>query len=293
MYLDDNALITEMLTKSRAMQRDDPMSREVELALVAAAQNGCEKSMTRLVEYHSLFVMSVALQHRKHYEIEDCFVAGLAGLVVAVGKFDASQGAGLLSYARWWISQRIRYEIYNNFNPIRFPIHAVGAVFEFRKNGCAPMPDMDKARRTKTQRRISEATMRSIFDASRPVWSLDQPLHSSGDDGDEILLVDTMTAPDDETAEASSDIGYLNRVMAEVLTERERFVIVQYVAEGRTLDDIGIEVGVTRERIRQIKNKALEKMRVRMAIHERQCRSRRAGLTPLATKKAQGEPCPS
>lgn len=294
MQHEENPLVSMMLDRSRAMQGRGRMTKQQEAALVAAAQAGDEDAMTHLLEYHALFVMRIALKYRANYDVNDLFSAGLAGMAHGVQRYRSDKGCGLLSYATHWISQRIRYEIYNNFNTIRIPVHAVSAVFAFRRvyrNGVEP--DFDSMRTTRTAQKVSDNTMKHIYNMSPPVRSLDAPNRSIlTNDGDEIPLVDSIMAADDDV-DSFSDRDYLNRVMLEVLDSRERYAVVQRIIEERTLDDIGVDLGVCRERVRQIVNTSLQKIRKRMETHRRQCDARQRGLEPLATRKRKAEPCPS
>jgi len=198
-------------------------------------------------------------------EFEDLFQEGIIGLLTAVSKFDPSLGHKLSTYATWWIRQAINRAIDDKSRAIRLPVHKWEEVRSVWKAGETlrlegrPNSPADIARRLQMSvERVVECQR-----VSQPVRSLDRLVTSSG-----LTTGELLAAHEDHDPAEVVMAQDLQRTIAEILrglSDRERLVISLRFGlddgKNRTLEEVGNKLGVTRERIRQIEAKALEKLR--------------------------------
>ena len=200
-----------------------------------------------MLEGNLRFVITVAKQYQNQgVDLSDLIAEGNYGLMKAIKNFDWSKKNRFISYAVWWIKQSILQSLNDNSRTIRLPVNVV--------------QDMQK------EKRENEKTNKELSDkfASLPrMVDLDMHINEDGDTLIDIIKNDNVTAPD----EAFNTKDILKQKMMEimdVLDERERIIIEDYygiTGTPRTLEDIGSDFSLTKERVRQIKEKALRKLR--------------------------------
>lgn len=244
------------------------LSADEEVELAIRMEEGDENAKKRLAEANLRLVVSIAKRYvGRGMHFLDLIQEGNLGLIKAVEKFDYTKGFKFSTYATWWIRQAITRAIADQARTIRIPVHMVETINKVKKtssqllhkNGHEPSPEEIAQELDMTVDKVRE-----IMRISQEPVSLETPIGEEEDShlGDFI--------PDDDApapAEAASHIllrEQLSEVLA-TLTEREEKVLrLRFGLEdgrSRTLEEVGKEFNVTRERIRQIEAKALRKLR--------------------------------
>ncbi len=244
------------------------LSAEEEIKLAERMKNGDEAAKNRLIEANLRLVVSIAKKYvRRGMQFLDLIQEGNMGLIKAVEKFDYTKGFKFSTYATWWVRQAITRALADQARTIRIPVHMVETISRVKKaqsqllheNGCEPTDD-----EVAEFLGMSVEKVREIIRISQDPVSLETPIGEEEDShlGDFIPDEDAP-APADEACNSM-----LKQMLGEVLdtlSEREkRVIILRYgLIDGRqrTLEEVGQEFQVTRERIRQIETKALRKLR--------------------------------
>jgi RNA polymerase primary sigma factor len=247
------------------------LSRDEELALSRRARDGDPAAREKLVRSNLRFVVSIAKKYVGNgVPLEDLINDGNVGLVKAAERFDPERGFKFISYAVWWIRQSILVSVSENSRMIRMPMNRVGLAQKATKMSRQLEQDLGRdpdAAELAKELGVTKEEIEEVTAFSQGHLSLDQPVHDEGSESTFVdQIVDDRTASPDRGAYAVS----LKRVLAralESLTVRERTILTRYYGlngvKARTLEEIGREMGYTRERIRQIKEQAIDKLRSR------------------------------
>ena len=247
--------------------REELVSVEEEVELAQRIKKGDRKAREKLTRANLRFVVSVAKQYQNQgLSLPDLINEGNVGLIKAAEKFDETRGFKFISYAVWWIRQSILQAIAEQSRIVRLPLNQVGSVNKINKvlnkfeqeNERKPSLEEISEKVDLPEDKIDDALKIN----SRHV-SVDAPFS----DGDDNSLLDVLVNNDSPMADRSLVLESLRaeiNTALQSLNERERNVIEAFFGinqQEMTLDEIGTKYGLTRERVRQIKEKAIRRLR--------------------------------
>ncbi len=263
----------------RDIASSEPLNAETEIALAHRIRKGDQRARDRLVASNLRFVVSVAREYQNHgVPLADLISAGNMGLMTAAERFDGTRGFKFISYAVWWIRQAIHQSLAQDSRVVRLPINRIDLLHNIAKvsREIRQSEETDPDPETIAEKLgVSVDMVQDTLLRARDVWSLDA---SFKDDDDHSLLHilpdSSQKAPDLEVVDES--VKDQVKMVLETLDAREAEVLRLYFGlgdeEAMTLEEIGTRFSLTRERVRQIKEKALRRLR-----HPR----RRLQLEPL------------
>ncbi len=248
--------------------REDLISVEEEVELAGKIRNGDMAARERLVNANLRFVVSVAKQYQNQgLSLPDLINEGNVGLIKAAEKFDETRGFKFISYAVWWIRQSILQALAEQARIVRLPLNQVGSLNKIQK--AYSRFEQEFERRPSAEELAEELDI--PIDKIAEVLRM-QGRHVSMDapfvDGEDNSLIDVMENQDSPRADrgliSESLTQEINRALA-TLSDREQRIIRKFFGVGdgvqeKTLEEIGEEEGLTRERVRQIKEKALHNL---------------------------------
>ena len=241
------------------------ISPDEETDLAYRIQNGDEKAFQKLVEANLRFVISVAKQYQgSSMELSDLINEGNIGLMKAVSKYDPSRGFKLISDAVWWIRQSIMQALGDNGRMVRLPLNQVSAINKIRKASAAFQQENERAPTEAELAAITELpefkVIESLTSAGSHV-SYDKPI-SDDNEGNMLDIMPDDGPRTDESVDRESLRTDIDQVLM-VLNTRERDIIRLAFGLGcqeLTLEEIGDRYDLTRERVRQVKEKAIRKL---------------------------------
>lgn len=227
------------------------VEREKELAkrMLSGELSRLEKEEIKkeILEGNLRFVITVSKQYQNQgLDLPDLIAEGNYGLLKAIENFDWSKNLRFISYAVWWIRQSILQSLNENARTIRFPVNVVQELHKAKK-----------------QQEITGDDLEDKYANLPYTINLDTPLNEDGDTLMDVIVNNNIESPDSglNTEQTLKDRLLL---MLDILDERERIIIEDYFGlsgNTRTLEDIGNDFDLTKERVRQIKEKALRKLR--------------------------------
>ncbi len=245
---------------------------EEERRLARRAQKGDEKAAERLVTANLRFVISYVKKYQGHgLDLSELVAIGNEGLLKAVRKFDPDQGVKFISYAVWWVRQAVLKALAEQTRSVRIPLNQNSQLIRLSR---AETILSQVLKRDPTDAEIGRLleepveTVRSARQMTSTEVSLDAPIDRS--DRDAATLGERFSGVEGSDIEERTDTRlmreFIDRVFTKYLTPRERKILYLYYgleegSEAMTLERIGALMGVTRERIRQIRERAFEKLR--------------------------------
>ena len=244
------------------------LTRDQEVDLAQRIRIGEGEALDMLVRSNLRFVVSVAKKYQNQgVSLADLINEGNLGLIRAAHKFDETKGIKFISYAVWWIRQAILQALAEQSRIVRVPLNRAGTLHRIGKRSSALQQELGREPTVEEIAEgldISEEEVAKTLSISQTHLSLDAPLTPGEDNKLLDYLPDTQNlGPDDETFEralSESIEGVLS-----TLKEREAKILRLYFGlegqEPMTLEEIGALLGITRERVRQIKEKALARLR--------------------------------
>lgn len=252
------------------------LTPQEEIELAARIKKGDKEARTRMIKANLRLVVKIAQDYSNYgLPLADLISEGNIGLMKAVERFDPAKGGKLSTYGSWWIKQSIKRALANQSKTIRLPVHMVDKIAKLRRissmlteaYGREPT-DEELCEETGIPRKKLAMLKRA---AQRPT-SLDAPVGDDESSNYSEIIGDEHAV---DPFEALSDKNMVNQIddLLEVLDERESKIIeARFGLDGKTpltLEEVGREFGVTRERIRQLQNIALDKMRKTLRKREK------------------------
>ena len=246
---------------------EEMLTLDEEVELAQRIREGDSKALEKLTRANLRFVVSVAKEYQNHgLSLPDFINEGNIGLIKAARKFDETRGFKFISYAVWWIRQSILQAIAEQGRPVRLPLNQVSSVNKINK--ALNKFEQENERRPSVEEIASSTDLPQekieyAIKANTKQVSMDAPFK----DGEESSLADVLYSEDSLSTDAELLKQSLREEMAmalSVLNERERNVITAFYGIGQaemTMDEIGKKFGLTRERVRQIRERALRRLR--------------------------------
>ena len=248
----------------------EPLSPDREVELAIRVRQGDRRALKELTEANLRFVVSVAKDYQgQGLPLTDLINEGNLGLIKAAERFDETRGFKFISYAVWWIRQSVLQALAEHSRIVRLPLNRVGTISKINKASERLEQEFERVPRADELAHQLEMKITEINDAQRIArrhHSLDTPFS----DDEKNSLLDVISDKNTEDPDLELHIGSLEKEVKdalETLKDREKDVIRMYFGIDReyalTLNEIGEEFGLTRERVRQIKEKAIRRLRHR------------------------------
>jgi RNA polymerase primary sigma factor len=243
-----------------------PAAEEVDLA--RRIKQGDENARNRLVEANLRFVVSVAKEYQNRgVPLADLISAGNMGLITAAERFDETKGFKFISYAVWWIRQGILQTLAEQSRTVRLPLNKIGLLYKISKASRMlqqEQADDPKPEQIAEQLEVSVDEVKETLLCGRSVRSLDATFREE----DDHSLLDVL--PDDRQESPEKQVmrgclrGQIDMVLGSLVGREAEIIRLYFGLDGEepmTLDQIGARFSLTRERVRQIKEKALHRLR--------------------------------
>ena len=247
--------------------KEELLSADEEVELAQRIRKGDKKALEKLTKSNLRFVVSVAKQYQNQgLSLPDLINEGNVGLIKAAEKYDETRGFKFISYAVWWIRQSILQAIAEQSRIVRLPLNQLGSMNKINR--------MLTKFEQENERRPSVDEISEVIDI--PEEKVDEAINVSGRqvsvdapfvDGEDNSLLDVLVNNDAPMADKQLVIESLQAEIMDalkMLTIRERNIITAFYGIGQpemTLEEIGVKFGLTRERVRQIKEKAIRRLR--------------------------------
>ncbi|MBK7228898.1 MAG: RNA polymerase sigma factor RpoD/SigA [Ignavibacteriales bacterium] len=244
------------------------LTPEMEIELAVRLKKGDHAAMEQLTKANLRFVVSVAKQYQNQgLSLGDLINEGNLGLIKAVRRFDETRGFKFISYAVWWIRQSILQALAEQSRIVRLPLNRVGALNRIGKTYSNLKQEFE---REPSPEEVAEALemdvdeISSMMKISGKQVSVDAPF-SSGDENSLLDIIEDNQQPSPDNDLISESLKSEIKSLLAILPDREAEVIKLYFGlDGEysmTLEEIGERFNLTRERVRQIKEKAIRKLR--------------------------------
>src|SRR5688572_16687016 len=248
--------------------REELISAEEEVILARKIRDGDQKALDRLTKANLRFVVSVAKQYQNQgLSLPDLINEGNLGLIKAAKRFDETRGFKFISYAVWWIRQSILQALAEQSRIVRLPLNQVGSLNKISKAFSKLEQEFEREPSSDELASILEISSDKIVDTMRVSGkhvSMDAPF-VNGEDNSLLDVIENSDSPRADTLLMSESLQKEIDRSLSTLTEREREVIKLFFGiglnHGLTLEEIGAKFDLTRERVRQIKEKAIRRLR--------------------------------
>jgi RNA polymerase primary sigma factor len=250
------------------ISKEDLLSAEQEVELARRIKENDEEALEKLIRANLRFVVSVAKQYQHQgLSLPDLINEGNLGLIKAATRFDETRGFKFISYAVWWIRQSILQALAEQARIVRLPLNKIGSVSKINKALIELEQQHEREPSVQEIAMVLKLAPEEVKEAlkltSKPL-SMDVPLNEEDEDSIYEVIESEETPPPDENLMNESLNREIERALSS-LTEREARIIKLYYGLGNkhpfTLEEIGEEINLTRERVRQIKEKAIKRLK--------------------------------
>lgn len=241
---------------------------EMEIELTKRIKQGDQIALERMTNANLRFVVSVAKQYQNQgLSLGDLINEGNVGLIKAAQRFDETRGFKFISYAVWWIRQSIMQALAEQSRVVRLPLNRIGDLNRINRTFASLEQEFQREPTNEELAKVMDEPVEQINDALK--WNGRQvSVNAPFSYGEEGTLLDTIQDESEKTPDSvlmSSSLQKEIMRSLSVLTQREADVIIHYYGlNGQAslmLEEIGVKFGITRERVRQIKEKALRRLR--------------------------------
>ena len=246
------------------------LSRDEEIKIATAIKQGDPKAIQEMVRRNLKYVVTVANKYRGFgMSLQDLIEEGNIGLIQAAKRFDVSRNVKFITYAAWWIKQAIMHSLAEQSGTVKLPVKQAGKISKFNKKSQQMCQDME---REPTQSEVAKSLgyddeeINSIMRAYRTHLSLDTPLKNDDHTPYLDLLENQDLIPYDDQIMKKLLNEKVDQ-MLEDLSEREAKILKMrfgFFGEVKTLEDIGREIGLSRERVRQIEKRAKDRLKSKL-----------------------------
>lgn len=245
----------------------DLISPEEEVILAKKIKNGDKEALSKLVKANLRFVVSVAKQYQNQgMTLPDLINEGNLGLMKAAQRFDETRGFKFISYAVWWIRQSILQALAEQSRIVRLPVNKIGCLNRINKAFARLEQEYERepsSQELALQLEMAPEEVKEALKANGRTVSMDAPINSEDDNNMYDVMQSTDSASPDKSLINESLAYEIERALG-TLSTRESRVIKLYFGLGMkhpyTLEEIGEELNLTRERVRQIKEKAIKRI---------------------------------
>lgn len=248
--------------------REELITAEDEVILAQRIRNGDQLALEKLVRANLRFVVSVAKQYQNQgISLPDLINEGNVGLIRAAQRFDETKGFKFISYAVWWIRQSILQAVAEQSRLVRLPMNQVGSLSKIKKTSSKLEQQYHRQPTTEEIAReldLPEHKILAAFRMNTKEVSMDAPV---GDEED-MSLIDTLVSDDYISTDDNISRKYDNDVICRsmlILSEKEREVLNLYfginMSHSYTLEEIAYRLDLTKDKVRQIKDKAIKRLK--------------------------------
>ena len=249
----------------KEIKKIEPLSPQEEVALAQQAKTGNTEAFQKLVTHNLRFVVAMAKKFQgQGVPFEDLINEGNLGLIRAVNTFDETRGFKFISYAVWWITQRIRTAIQKTGRVVRLPSHITESMGKLYRKSLELEQEFEREPTTEEMAEISDTTIKWIEDL---VKSYSGPVSLEDSSAEDRPLIEYLISNDPRPEMQLMQESLKNEIknLINKLKDREAHILTEYYGLGeddpKTLEQIGAQLDLSSERIRQIKERALQRLR--------------------------------
>lgn len=253
----------------REIGKTDLLTPDQEVDLAERIKRGDPEARSHMIRANLRLVVKIAQDYANYgLPLLDLISEGNIGLMKAVERFDPNKGGKLSTYAAWWIKQSIKRALANQSKTIRLPVHVVDKLFHLRKASAKLQEILGREPSNEEladELGLPERKVARLRNASIAPVSLEAPL-GNDDESNRVadVVADTTAATPYRNLEEQNNTQII-RELVQGLTPREQDILNQrFGLDGeneKTLEEVGVQYGLTRERIRQVQNVAMDKLR--------------------------------